>query len=295
MNWMRDLPLHLLQAFYVFAQSSSMVEAARRLGITQPALSKQLQSLQEALPERALTQVGKRKVLTPFGENLKRELEPRLDGLQEAVIQAAQSLALPKNVTVRISARREILDRLADQIEFPGKVIFIEGGHDETLRALKDRRADVGLTYQVPESYDWIAKPCFRETFQLVVPKSLVRSEKDLPKALVSLPGLAYKEHDDVLESFWRSQNLEPEVPRLTRVTANYQSLAKMVEAGHGWAVLPVYYSVSTSKNWVQKVPPRLYDLREFQLVYRRELSQTPWLKSLVIDIQSAFRREARD
>ncbi|MFN7729844.1 MAG: LysR family transcriptional regulator [Bdellovibrio sp.] len=292
---MPDIPIQLLQAFYIFGQSASMVEAAKTLGITQPALSKQLQALEHHLPTAVFTQVGKRKVMTSFGENLHRQLHLRLADLNQVVTQVSNLSVEAEGARVRLSARREVLDRIAAQVRFTGALIFLESSHDETLKALQERRTDLGLTHKAPESFELIAKPLFRETFQLVIPKKLkspIRSDKDLFEHLPGLPCLAYKEQDEVLESLFKSQGLSLRNLKIARVTSNYQSLAKMLEAGLGWAVLPTYYPMSPQHNWILKIPARLHDPRDFQVLYRRELSQAAWLKSLILEIQRVFKQE---
>lgn len=89
------LDLRLLQAFIVLVQTGSFSETSRRLGRTQPAVSLQLQRLEQVTGAPLFTRVGRKLVLTDHGEvvlgyartimSLQNELlarlaEPKIDG-----------------------------------------------------------------------------------------------------------------------------------------------------------------------------------------------------------------------
>ena len=67
---MNAIPLSLLNSFIVFNESNNITDAATALGITQPALSKQLMLLESILSEPVFLLRGRKKVLTPFGTDL---------------------------------------------------------------------------------------------------------------------------------------------------------------------------------------------------------------------------------
>lgn len=293
----------ILYHFVIFTESTSMQEAADRLGITQPALTKQLQQLDRSFSQRVFSFQGKRKVLTEFGESLRQQLKGRLVDLPEMLEQLGQSLSEPAAARVRVMARREILDRISARVDWPGSLILLEGSHAEILRAIGDRTTDIGITHGVPASSPLIARPLFRESFQFAVPTSLLRkarlaskdSEVEILRALPSLPFVAYRENDEILRSVCEDRGLAIKNLKPHRVTANYWSLAQMIESGLGWGVIPSHYLLSDSHVWTLKIPLKLpvkAQAREFQLLYRRDLKEARWLKDFTRSCSLAFEAE---
>ncbi len=62
------LNYHQLYYFWVVAQEGNITAAARRLRVSQPAISSQLRKLEESFGEPLLAPSGRRRVLTPFGK-----------------------------------------------------------------------------------------------------------------------------------------------------------------------------------------------------------------------------------
>ncbi|MCE4226235.1 LysR family transcriptional regulator [Methylobacterium sp. C25] len=66
----RELPLNALRSFAVAAQSPSLEAAARRLGVTHGAVSKQIASLEAWLGQSLFARQGRTLQLTPYGKIL---------------------------------------------------------------------------------------------------------------------------------------------------------------------------------------------------------------------------------
>ena len=65
---MNDLNYHHLRYFWTVAREGGVSRAARRLGVSQPAVSAQIRSLERALGERLFKRRGRILVLTDFGD-----------------------------------------------------------------------------------------------------------------------------------------------------------------------------------------------------------------------------------
>lgn len=76
---LRDLPLVSLRTFAVVADSGSVTAAAKTLGVTHSAVSKQVKLLERWLGQPLFLLEGRRIVLTPFGNVLSHKLGPALE------------------------------------------------------------------------------------------------------------------------------------------------------------------------------------------------------------------------
>ncbi|HXU65141.1 MAG TPA: LysR family transcriptional regulator [Polyangia bacterium] len=82
----RDLDLNLLRVFAVVAESGSVTEAARRLYLTQPAVSAALRRLTSAVGAPLFVKSGRGLALTSRGQRLRGGLERHLQPLVEAAL-----------------------------------------------------------------------------------------------------------------------------------------------------------------------------------------------------------------
>lgn len=70
----RELPLIALRAFAVAARAQSLSSAAKELGVTHGAVSKQIRSLENWLGQQVFTREGRGLTLTPYGKILAEQL-----------------------------------------------------------------------------------------------------------------------------------------------------------------------------------------------------------------------------
>src|SRR5215510_6973629 len=82
----RDLDLNLLRVFAVVAETVSVTEAAKRLYLTQPAVSAALRRLQAAVGAPLFARSGRGLVLTSRGARLRDGLRPHLQRVVDAAL-----------------------------------------------------------------------------------------------------------------------------------------------------------------------------------------------------------------
>lgn len=292
---MKMIPIHLLNALYVFSRSQTLSEASQSLSLSQPGLSKQLALLESLLPQNAFASEGKRKVLTPYGRSIAQEFERRFKGFPETLSQITSEHTSPDLATVRIAGRREILDRFSEQISFPGRVIFTVLSNSETTDALLAGAIDFGVSWKQPDSPEIIAKPLFTERYQVVVPKSLSQDPtslkmRDAAKELLLIPSVTYKEKDEVFGRFFRQYELSADDCSIKRTTANYQNLVRMIALGIGWSIVPIHYDLPKNRNWILPISDSVGLSKQFYLAYRRQIAKLDWAKAAINEIQGCFK-----
>lgn len=293
---MPKIPIHLIEAFVNFCETQHMQTAASKLGISQPALSKQLMALEKLLPQPIFTFRGRKKMLTTFGADLYVHLQSKLSGLQEIVEQTALSHTDLTTSFVRIASRREILDRFAEKMHYPGTLQFIESPNTPTIAGLLNRTLDFGVVHQVPDTSELMAKPLFKDHFMLVIPKKMLKtppiSTKALWEELKNLPCICYKKPDEILQQISKAHGVNFENLNIKRVTANYLSVAKLVNAGIGWSAIPTHISTISANTHIIPVPLKTFPPRQFYGVFRKELKTAPWIKLLLTELNTCFKEQ---
>jgi len=147
-----DLNYHHLLYFWTIAREGSISRACQRLGLAQPTLSKQLQQLERAMGELLFDRVGRKLILTKFGQmvfryadeifSLGRELQEVVEGRPEN---------RPQRLVVGI---QDVLPKLivhhllkpAFGIPDPIHIICQEGKHVDLLGQLAVHRLDLVLS-----------------------------------------------------------------------------------------------------------------------------------------------------
>lgn len=289
---MSRIPVHLLESFVVFGESKNIGEAARKLGLSQPGLSKQLMQLAGLLPAEAFTLKGRKKTLTIYGLELHRRLAFRMNGLEEIVGQVAAIQASVEGAIVRVVGRRGVLDRIS-KAKFPGSLHLTELSNEGAVEALMNLKAELGILHALPDTHELVAKPLFREEFRLCLPKKIFPKKPDLSAALLSrlkeAGCLAYRPEDPMIHSLYSSFSLSPSGLRVFRATESYTALAEMLRAGLGWGILPAYLAEESTAFWALPISSRALLPREFFLVYRSEMAGAPWFKGLLREIKACF------
>jgi LysR family transcriptional activator of mexEF-oprN operon len=85
----RDLDLNLLRVFVVVAEAGSVTDAARRLYLTQPAISAALRRLTERVGAPLFARAGRGLTLTARGQQLLQTARPHLSALVSAALSPA--------------------------------------------------------------------------------------------------------------------------------------------------------------------------------------------------------------
>lgn len=283
----------LLNSFIVFNESKNIVEAANRLGITQPALSKQLREFESGLKVPVFTTQGRKKVLTPFGRMLHQQLLKRLGNVHKVIEDTQVRYQSVDHAKLNIVGRRGILDRISQKLNFKGSLFFIESSNEQIVESLQNLKAEVGITHIVPDSHELMAKPLFKEEFHLLIPKVLFSGKpilgENLFLKLKELPCLGYKPDDQIIHSVCSFYSLSALDLKIVRATENYNSIKEMVTANIGWAIIPSYLKVPAKDTWVIPIPNKVLVSRQFFLIWRAEFSSVPWFKELISEIQSCF------
>ena len=173
----RDLPvsLDLLLGFEAAARSLSFTSAAGELHLTQSAISRQVQQLEEQLGVRLFERRTRALVLTEAGDRYYRDVSKALNQLREATVAIrAQTAPVVRVTTTLTFASQWLVPRLASfQKEHPEIAVHVVA--DNIVRDLERNSLDVALRYCPAEAAGPNAERLFGEQVAPVAAPALLK------------------------------------------------------------------------------------------------------------------------
>ena len=158
---MDNLDWNQLKAFLQTAQTGTLSAAARKLGLTQPTLSRQVAAIEQQMGVTLFERVGKAMVLTPTGLDL-LEHARSMGAAAEALSLAASGRSQAVGGVVSVSATDVVATHLLPPIlqrlraQAPG--IAVEVISSNALSDLQRREADIAIRHVQPEQPELIAR-----------------------------------------------------------------------------------------------------------------------------------------
>ncbi len=150
-----------IRAFQATAETGSLSAAARKLGLTQPTLSRQVAALEQALNVTLFERAGKRLLLTDAGAALRQHADRMGNGAQDFVLAASgQSEAVEGLVSISASdgVSMAILPPILERIRkaYPG--IRLNLIVSNSISDLRQREADIAIRHVRPDNPELVAR-----------------------------------------------------------------------------------------------------------------------------------------
>lgn len=158
---MSDLDWNQLKAFLETAQTGSLSAAARKLGLSQPTLSRQVAAIEQHMGVTLFERVGKAMVLTPTGLDLlehARAMGAAAHALGLAASGRSQAVDGVVSVSASDAVAAYLLPPLVEQLRTQEPGIAIEVISSNALSDLLRREADIAIRHVKPEQPDLIAR-----------------------------------------------------------------------------------------------------------------------------------------
>ncbi|SDN03268.1 LysR family transcriptional regulator [Ensifer sp. YR511] len=237
-----------LRTFLDAYRSGSLTRAATRLGITQPAASAHIQSLENTFGKALFTRQARGVAPTAAADDLARAIAPHLDAL-EASFDTLRLRSGSVQGTVHIAGPAEFLSvRLVPMIlplQVHGLKFRLQTGNRNRIRTLLDDGAvDLAITTSKPDNATHGHVEIGRERLLLVAAPEIARQMKgrSLTAAFLrELPCLAYDEHLPLVREFIEAVFNETPLYQAAVTAPDLRLLANGVATGAGWSVLPDY------------------------------------------------------
>lgn len=237
-----NLNIRSLEVFVTVVDAGSMTRAARRLGLTQSAVSQTIIALENAVGAALLDRAVRPPALTLAGATVMkhalalvdraRALQRALDFFDEAPLPALRIGVVDSFATM---LGPHLVNRLRN---IAAEWRVSSGPHETSIAGLVERRVDFIITTDVaPVPEDLKVVPLLAEPYFLIVPASLVGPVGSLRQLAASMDFVRYGRHLYIAEQIERhleaSRVAAPRRFQLDTIDA----VISMVDAGLGWTI----------------------------------------------------------
>ncbi len=164
---MKAMPLNpdwnQMRALLTTVEAGSLSAAAKRLGLTQPTLGRQVAALEESLGLAIFERVGRSLVLTEAGQRLVADLRDMGAAAERVALSAAaqsQSVEGVVRITTADIYAGHVLPPLLDRIRREAPAITVQVLATGSISDLLRREADIAIRHVRPDQDGLIARRC---------------------------------------------------------------------------------------------------------------------------------------
>lgn len=158
---MIELDWNLMRAFCLTAEGGSLSAAARKLGLTQPTLSRQVTALETALGVTLFDRVGKKLVLTDAGLGLlehARAMAAAADAMTLAAAGRAQDVHGRVSISATDAVSAYLLPQIVERIRQKAPQIVLAVVASNALSDIRRREADIAIRHVRPSEQELIGR-----------------------------------------------------------------------------------------------------------------------------------------
>jgi DNA-binding transcriptional LysR family regulator len=279
--------LHLQQLLHLVevARSPTWTEAARRLHLSQSALSQSLAEMERRLSVRLFERAGRRRPLTPEGEELLRFAQRTVAEAREvasrlAAGSAAGRLRIGMIDAVSLYVLPQVLRR--HRRLHPGLELALRVGPSrELLRALEEFELDVAIVVGPIERAALSGQLLIEEPLYMYSPRAERGAAAAAEWALYPTGSQTRARIDAALAA----QNIRP---RVVLESGSPEVLRQMVRLGFCWSVLP--QAVAAGSRELKRRGRGALTTRSLLLVTRRSSAGDPRVE----EFRAVAQRRAR-
>lgn len=293
----KNASIRQLEYFVTVARSTNFRQAAEKLGISQPTLTAQIATLEEALGAQLFERSRAGTLLSPAGREMLPLARSTLEQYQQLLHFADHRRSEPSGVFrlgVLDSFGPWLLPRILPELRdlYPKlRLHVLESPAADLESGLAEGRLDLVMSVLPTNAVENQVRPLFRETFDLVVPADHALAMKPL----VTLDDLDQQEllacSDDALQRVLLNicersgANLQE-----AYAASSLSGMQQMVMMGMGVAIMPSLYvrSEITGRTQNLVVVPLASDLasRSHVVAWRRNAPGRQLFQKLSYDIK---------
>jgi len=288
-----------LRTFLRVAELGSMHKAAGLIGVSQPALSKQMSALESTLGIRLFRRTTRGVTLTPQGEFLFGRLQSVFDDIDTAVLELDRGTpSLQGEIIFGAIETFSFIDRLWDlvaglSLKNPALFIGIKTFSSSTIvNKVSTGEFDFGIVHENADfPLDIQQTPLFREKLAIVFSRrhfdeTVIATYPDWPKGV----SLISFDAGSALGRLVRNHNKSHGIP-ISIETNSVQYLLDATARGLGVTILPEFFPIALSRDndLARFFSPHLTAVRGNVLIRRRRGGLSPQAKALMQHVIAMF------
>ncbi|MBV1926549.1 MAG: LysR family transcriptional regulator [Rhodobacteraceae bacterium] len=292
----KGVTLRGLEVFEALANSGSVAQAAKRTGLSQPAVSQQLRNLEKALSTELVNHGKRPMTLTAAGRSFLSRTEAVLSQLR-----LAQSELTVMDLTHLSKLSIGLIDDFDNDLtprlvtilaENMTKCQFklITAPSLDINAAMKDRHLHIAVAASTGQTDDSVVEyPLVRDPFILVAPRGMVDSASDIMASLGGVPFLRYAREQLI------SQQIEVQLTRQGMQfeerfeIGSHLALMAMVARRIGWAITtPLGYM--RAARFHDDIEVHALPFGEFSRVISL-FSRADWADRVPLDVAQTMRQ----
>jgi len=284
---MRKYPPHLVESFLFYSKTLNMIKASKQLGISQPALSRQLRDFESLIGQNLFQTQGRNKTLTPLGREIFMKLVPNWYDYSEIINETVDSFAEGPRAPVKIYGPSDMMSRLALKLNSPIPLDFVPAESEELESLLSGNEVSLGIGRVLNTNSRLVSKFLSQLDFYLVFPKAWQIEETTfgirILKKLADHPRISFR-RDTINKNL--IQLLDKAQVQNHRIVPNWLTILQIVKNGNGWALAPIdvldSYAEIKKQISIIKVPHEVVAPVKYYLMYRKDLSKIGWMRHLI-------------
>ncbi len=242
------MTLLLLRSFVEVHRCLSITEAARRLNMTQPAVSQHISALETQLDRQLFLRRSRGVTPTGFADELAAEIGDGLDKA-EAALSSMKARSTSLSGTVHMAGPAELMaEKIAPHIKTlqdEGLQVRLQlGGKVSLYEMLLKGQVDLAFTASKPMDDRLGFKMVGSETLLLVASAavaSTIGRAKSPAGMMHATPYVAYDSDRPLIREWCDANNINLAGRRPAVTAPDIRLLRSLVEADVGWSVVPDY------------------------------------------------------
>tara|TARA_B100000989_G_C19513002_1_gene460116 strand:+ start:937 stop:1821 length:885 start_codon:yes stop_codon:yes gene_type:complete len=235
-----------LKTFIAVYRCGSYSKASKQLGLTQPAISKQISSLEQQLNKKLFKRNGRGLEPTIVADDLAHSLAYHVDSI-ELIFNQSRILNDDEAGAVYIGGPKEFINArmiplFASLVPYNVKTVLQIQDTNTLFELIHENVLDLAITDQTSDANEVGYRSLFTTDLVLLSsPEWAAKVTAASPKSLSKVPLLVYKEAIGYIRHYYSEIFQEEHVNRSQIIVEDLSIIHNLLCAGAGYSVLPEY------------------------------------------------------